>query len=109
MATALKVLGQQKPAATTPADLYTVPALKSAVVSSLSVCNQAGTATTFRISVSVGGGATAAKDYLFYDHPLAPNETFIATIGASVAAGDIIRVYDGSGNVSFSAFGQEIS
>ena len=47
MATAYKVLGQSNPAATTLTTLYTVPAVTSAVCSTLSICN-VGVSTTFR-------------------------------------------------------------
>ena len=48
MATTYKVLGQSNPAATTATTLYTVGAGKSAVVSTITVCNQAASAATFR-------------------------------------------------------------
>lgn len=108
MATTLKTLGQSAPGATTATDLYTVPSATNTVCSSIVVCNRS-TATTFRISVAVGGGATANKDYLYYDVPIAANDTFIATIGIALSATDVVRVYAGSANLSFNLFGQENS
>ena len=70
---AAKVLGQAAPAATTETVLYTVPGGKTVVGSSLVVCNRSSITTTFRVSVSVGGGATANKDYLAYDTPITGN------------------------------------
>lgn len=102
----LKTLGQSAPAATTETDLYTVPAATTAAVSSVVVCNR-GVATTFRISVSVAGAATANKDYLYYDIPLPATETFVATIGITLGATDKLRVFAGTANTSFSAFGSE--
>lgn len=109
MATIYKILGQSSPLATTETTLYTVPALTSAVCSSISICNRGGTQTTFRVSISQGGGLTVNKDYLYYDVTLAGNDTFIATIGISLAAGDVIRVYSGNASLSFQLFGTEIS
>ena len=103
---AIKVLGQAAPSVTTETALYTVPASTTSVVSSVVVCNRS-TATTFRISVAVGGGVTANKDYLYYDTPIPANDTFIATIGITLSATDVVRVYAGSANLSFSLFGQE--
>ena len=60
MATTYKVLGQSNPAATTATTLYTVPSAKSAVISSLTVCNQASTAATFRVAVRPAGATLAA-------------------------------------------------
>ena len=108
MATVYKVLGQVAPNATTETTLYTVPALKSAVVSTFTVTNRSSTLTTFRVSVSVGGGATAAKDYIYYDLTIAGYDTFAATYGLTLGAGDVVRVYSTTNTLSFSIFGQEI-
>lgn len=102
-------LGQAAPNATTETVLLTVPAATSAIISSLVVCNRTGAATTFRVSVSVGGGATATKDYLYYDLQIAGNDTFVATVGITVAAGDVVRVYAGNANLSFNLFGTKIT
>lgn len=109
MATTYKVLGQSAPLATTETDLYTVPALTSAVASSIIVCNRGATQATFRVSIAVGGGATANKDYIYYDLLIAGNDTFIATIGVTLAATDKVKVYASSANFSFSLYGSEVS
>lgn len=107
MATTIKTLGQAAPGATTETDLYTVPGATSAVGSSIIVCNRSATVATFRVSVAVGGGATATKDYLYYDVTIAGNDTFIATIGITLAATDKVKVYASTANLSFSLFGEE--
>jgi hypothetical protein len=104
-----KILGQSSPLATTETILYTVPAATSAVCSSISICNRGATQTSFRVSISQGGGATANKDYLYYDVTLAGNDTFIATIGISLATTDVVRVYSGNASLSFQLFGTEIT
>lgn len=109
MAETLKVLGQSAPNATTETDLYTTPGATSSVVSSLVVCNRSATQTTFRVSVSVAGAATANKDYLYYDVTIAGNDTFAATLGITLAATDKIRVYAGAATLSFHAYGTEVT
>jgi hypothetical protein len=109
MASTYKTLGQSAPGATTETTLYTVPASTSAVCSSIVICNRGTSSTTFRVSVAVGGGATGNKDYLYYDVPLSANDTFIATIGVSLATTDKVKVYAGNANLSFNLFGQEIT
>jgi hypothetical protein len=109
MADTVKILGQSAPNATTETDLYTVPAATSAVVSSIVVCNRGTTSTTFRISVSQAGAATTNKDYLYDDITIGGMDTFVATIGISLATTDKIRVYAGNANLSFNAFGVEIT
>jgi len=107
MATTIKNLGQVAASATTETDLYTAPASTSTVCSSIVICNRAATSATFRVSHAVGGGATANKDYLYYDVTLAGNDTFIATIGITMATTDKIKVYASSANLSFNLYGQE--
>jgi hypothetical protein len=109
MAVAYKVLGQQAPVATTEITLYTVPAVTEAVASSITITNRGATVATFRVSVSVGGGVTASSDYLYYDLPIAGYDTFIATIGVTLATTDEVRVYASSANLTFQLFGSEIT
>lgn len=107
MAISYKVLGQVAPSATTETDLYST-FTSFAVASSLIVCNRGGTQTSFRVSISQGGVATTTKDYIYYDLLIGGNDTFIATIGVTLALGDVVRVYAGNGNLSFSLYGSQI-
>lgn len=101
-----KVLGQVNPAATTLTDFYTVPVGKSAVVSTLMVCNQ-GANATLRVSVAVGGAADNAKQYIYYDVVIESADTLAATVGLTLDAGDVVRAWASSTNLSFSLFGSE--
>jgi hypothetical protein len=99
------VLAQSAPSATTETDLYTVPAGTSANITSLVVTNRSAATVTFRVSVSVGGGATANKDYLYYDTPIYAYSTIkIDNIG-TLSATDKIRIYASTANLSFNLFG----
>ncbi len=107
MATVQKVLGQSKPSATTLTAAYTVPALTQATVSTITVANQSATATSFRISIAVSGAADTPAQYLYYDVPISGNDTFATTIGLTLGAGDIVRVYNTLATLSFNIFGIE--
>jgi glucose-6-phosphate dehydrogenase assembly protein OpcA len=109
MPTIYKVLGQSNPAATTAVTLYTTPASTDTVVSTITVCNQASTAGTFRIAVRPTGTPLANQHYLAYDTPIAANDTIGLTLGITLDATDVVTVYASSANMSFSAFGSEIS
>jgi hypothetical protein len=109
MATAYKVLGQVAPSATTATAVYTVPSATEAVVSSVTVCNRAGSAGTFRLAVRPDGAALANQHYLAYDANLAANDTMILTIGVTMDASDVLEAYASSGDFSFHAYGSEIS
>jgi hypothetical protein len=109
MPTAYKVLGQVAPSATTATTLETVPSATQAVVSTITVCNRAATAATFRIAVRPGGATLANEHYIAYDSTVAANDTTAFTLGITLAATDVITVYASTANLSFSAFGSEIS
>lgn len=109
MAEVFKILSQVNPAATTSTDMYTVPASTNTTVSSIVVCNQSATAGTFRISVATAGAAIAPQHYLYYDHPIDGNTSFVLTIGITLSATDKVRVYSSSASMSFNAFGVEVS
>lgn len=109
MATAYKVLGQSAPSATTDTTLYTVPASTQAVVSTISVCNRASAAATFRIAVRPDGAALANQHYVAYDVTVDGNATIPWTIGITLGDTDVITVRASTANVSFSAFGTEIT
>jgi hypothetical protein len=109
MATAYKVLGQSNPAATTLTTLYTVPATTSTVVSTLNICNQAAAAGAFRIAVRPAGAAVAVQHYICYDTPIPANDSIALTLGITLATTDVITVYSSNGNMSFAAFGSEIT
>ena len=107
MADTLKILGQSAPSATTETTLYTVPASTSAIINTFTVCNRSAAAASFRLGFDQGGGGIGNADWVYYDLAIAGNDTFIATVGFTLAAGDVVRVYASTGNLSFSAFGLE--
>lgn len=109
MATTYKVLGQSNPSATTATTLYTVPSATKAVVSTITVCNQASSAATFRIAVRPDAESLAAKHYVAYDSTVAANDTTALTLGITLDAADVVTVYASTATLSFNAFGSEIS
>jgi len=108
MATTYKVLGQSNPSATTATTLYTVPSSTSTVVSTITVCNQAASAATFRIAVRPAGTTLASQHYIAYGSTVAANDTTALTLGITLATTDVVTVYASSATVSFTAFGSEI-
>ena len=109
MATTYKVLGQLNPSATTATTLYTVPSATSTVVSTITVCNQASSAATYRIAVRPAGETLAAKHYIVYGATVAASDTTTLTLGLTLATTDVVTVYASSANLSFNAFGSEIA
>jgi glucose-6-phosphate dehydrogenase assembly protein OpcA len=109
MPTVYKVLGQSNPSATTATTLYTVPSATSAILSTVTVCNQAATSSSFRIAVRPAGATLAAQHYVAYDIAIAANDTTCLTLGITLATTDVVTIYAGTATMSFAAFGSEIS
>jgi hypothetical protein len=109
MATTYKVLAQVNPSATTETALYS-PSGVAAVVSTITICNQASSAATYRIAVrKTGESSTAAKNWIVYGATVAASDTTALTLGITLEDGAAIRVYASTATLSFSAFGSEIS
>ena len=105
-----KVLGQSNPSATTVTTLYTVPASKEAVVSSISVANLAASSATFRIIIQPSADVSATildKQYFGKDITVGASDTTIITVGLTLATGDVIKIYASTATVAFQAFGDE--
>jgi hypothetical protein len=108
--TTYKVLAQSNPSATTETTLYTVPSSTATVISTLTVCNQTASAQTYRIAVRpAADGSTAAKHWIVYGATVGASDSTALTLGITLAAGDLIRVYASSASMSFAAFGSEIA
>jgi hypothetical protein len=112
MALDYKVLGQIQGTAAvgTYSSLGQVPSGKSWLVSTISICNQAASAATFRIAVRPSADeSTAAKHWIVYGTTVAASDSTVITMGLTLAAGDKIQVFGSSATLSFSAYGSEIS
>jgi len=110
MPTVYKVLGQSAPANTSNANLYTVPASTSAIVSTLVIANTTATAALAEVYVRIGGAAAATSNAILYDASIPANSTATFTLGMTLATTDIITVQTGTANaLTFTAFGSEIS
>ena len=109
MPTTYKVLGQAAPSATTNTNLYTVPASTQAVVSTIVVTNRSASIVAYRIAVRPAGAVVANQHFIAYDVNVDPLDSTAITLGITLNATDIITVYAGTANLSFSAFGSEIT
>lgn len=109
MAETLKILGQSAPSATTDTELYQVPASTTATISSITVCNRSAVSVTFRIRFDVADSGVSNEQYLVYDATLGPNDLYTFTGGVTLGAADTIDIYASTANLSFQAFGVEVS
>lgn len=109
MATNYKVLGQSAPAATTLTSLYTVPSATEAVISTVVVCNRSAADKTFRIAVRPNGASISDEHYLAYDVTVGASDSTTLTLGITMDATDVLSVYASTTDLSFTAFGSEIT
>ena len=109
MAITYKVLGQSNPLATTATTLYTVPAATSAIVSTITICNQAAASDFYRIAIRPAGATLDAQHYIAYNGAIPAYDTISLTIGITLATTDVVTVYAGTATLSFNLFGSEIS
>ena len=90
--------------------LSTCPAGTQAVVSTITVCNTAATAATFRIAINTTSSFPVTAGYLVYGATVPANDTVTLTLGVTMDATNNRLLVSASANtVAVSAFGVEIS
>lgn len=109
MANAYKILGQVADASANDVELYLVPTSTEAIVSTIVVCNREAANNTFRIATKTDNSAVANTDYVAYDTVIAGNDTITLTLGITLQAAAEISVGASDANVTFQAFGTEIT
>lgn len=109
MADSFRVLAQSNPGAATLTDAYTVPGATDAVISSIIIANRSATATSFRLSIAIAGAANSNEQYIAFDTAIAGNDVHEFTIGITLNAADVVRVFATLATLSFSVFGVEIT
>lgn len=112
MPTTYKRLGNIAPSATTYTQIYQVPASTSAIISSILVANRSATSRTFRlIQVSSGTAITspANADFIAYDVIVPANDTTALTLGVTMDSQQKLGAYASTGDLTFTAYGSEIS
>ena len=107
-----KRLGAINPSANTQTNVYVVPAATEAVVSTITVCNQSSSNASYSLIVMASSefNATApAASYIVRGATVPAADTIILTIGLTVNAGSVIAANTSNANISFAAFGPEIT
>jgi hypothetical protein len=70
------------------------------------VCNQGTTVARFRISISLQQAPDAPAQYLYYDAPLQPSDTFLENVDIPLNRLDGVWCRSDTGQVSFNLFGE---
>lgn len=110
MAYNYKILGQVEPADTNDANLYTVPAATTAIVSNIAVVNTTASDATYRIYVREAGAGASTANALAYDVTATAKTTTAISMGVTLSATDVITVSSSTGStLTFHAFGTEVA
>lgn len=102
-----RILGQSMPGAAVLANAYTVAQGRQGTVETITCCNQAGAGDTIRIAVRIAGAAVGNQEFLYYDHSINANTTYVHHWPLAMFTGDELWVYSTNGTTSFNLFGRE--
>lgn len=110
--TPIKTLGQIQTTANTNTNVYVVPAATSAVISSVTVCNQSANNVLVDVYARNGGTAVGNATYIAYQFALGAADTLVLeprlTMNATSVLSANITGANAASNVSVNAFGIEV-
>jgi hypothetical protein len=115
MPTAYKILGQTLPTANLLSNVYVVPTSTSAIVSTITICNQSSANANVDIMIRPINETLANKHYLVKGVTIPRADTMILSPGVTLNASVIVAVNNAvasgetAANVSFNVFGVELT
>lgn len=116
MAQSYKILGQIKPTENTLSNVYVVPSANSAIISTIYITNQEDANANVDIIVRPINEALGNKHYLLKEQLVERADTLVLNLNITMNSNTILAANNSrrsgitkSCNVSFNAFGVEIS
>jgi len=115
MPTTYKILGQTLPTANLLSNVYVVPTSTSAIVSTITICNQSSANANVDIMIRPINETLANKHYLIKGVTIPRADTMILSPGVTLNASVIVAVNNAvasgetAANVSFNVFGVELT
>jgi hypothetical protein len=120
MPTSYKILGQTLPTQNVLSNVYVVPAATSAILNTITICNQSSANANVEIVIRPINETLANKHYILENVLIPRADTLIFSPGITLNASVIVAVNNSSvagesnaalsgSNVSFSVFGVEIT
>jgi hypothetical protein len=93
-----------------PVTLYTVPAGKQTIVSSIFAVNHDSVQRTYDLAIVPSGQTLSVKHHIRWDYPIDAADFYMISQKLPLAAGDKIVVLPSTADkIGFSAFGVEVS
>lgn len=87
----------------TYATLYSTGPDKTAVISSIIICNTSSSNATYRIGIMGTAGTPSAANWRVYDSTISGNDTVSLTLGIAMQSNRFIRVSSSTNAVTFAA------
>ena len=115
MPTTYKILGQTLPTANLLSNVYVVPTSTSAIISTISICNQSSANANVDIMIRPINETLANKHYLVKGVTSPRADTMILSPGVTLNASVIVAVNNAvvtgetAASVSFNVFGVELT
>ena len=109
MAQSYKILGQVNPTANTLSNVYVTPASTEGVVNSIIIANQNTTNASFSLIVRPVSESIADKHYIVRGCVVPGSDTMTMTLSLTLQSDVILAANTNSSNLSFGAYGVEIS
>jgi len=107
-----KRLGAINPSANTQTNVYVIPAATEAVISTITICNQSSVNASYSLALmpsSIFSSPAGAAHFLVRGATVPAADTIILTIGLTGNAGSVLAANTSNANISFAAFGTEIT
>lgn len=109
MANTYKILGQINPSGNTITNVYVTGASASAIVSSLTITNLSDSNTSYSLLVRPINETLSDKHYIIRGGIIPGREQITITSAATMNSNAILAANTGSSDISFQAFGVEIT
>ena len=111
MTTVYKVLAQSIPTQNTLTAVYSVPTGNTAVISTISVCNQSNiNNASYRLAIQKNNIAISSNAFIIFDASVLSLDTAFLTLGITMGSNDVLsaNITSGNSNVSINVFGSEM-
>jgi hypothetical protein len=89
--------------------LYNTGASTTAVVSGITICNEAASSVTIRIGLDTTAGTPASGEFLVYDASIVANDTLVLNLPVTLGNTTFIRISSSAATCSFTAAVAEVS
>ena len=112
MPNAYKRLGAINPSANTQTNVYVVPAATSAVISTITVCNQSASNASYSLMLmnsSEFNASAPGATFLVRGATVPAADSIVLTMGLTANAGMVLAANASISSISFGAFGTEIT